>query len=208
MEGELLESEFSRPGRVYFAVKPTALRRAVNTLFDKLGARFMTISAIDHGLDIELLHHFSLGKVVITIRTTYPKETSKADSIVDMIPAANLIEREITDLFGITFTGHPNPERLILPNDWPPENRPLRKPVEGSLPPIARNPAENLLTTGYLTGLPSYVRRRREKAGLPSTPPGIGSDANSLPRFQELIKLTGYDGRAGFSWERKKLRYG
>ncbi len=77
------------------------------------------------GDDVELLYHFYPGQGV-TLRVRC--ETQEAPSLTPSLPAANWYEREIHDLLGIVFTGHPHLDPLLLSRDWdgPPPLRPER----------------------------------------------------------------------------------
>jgi NADH-quinone oxidoreductase subunit C len=62
------------------------------------------------------------NRVRLKVRTA---DTDGVDSVTGVWPAANWLEREVFDLFGIHFHGHPDLRRLLLPPDW--EGYPLRK---------------------------------------------------------------------------------
>ncbi len=60
------------------------------------------------------------------LRLKIPLATEQsAASLVNIWPTANWLEREIFDMFGITFSGHPDLKRILLPEEW--QGHPLRK---------------------------------------------------------------------------------
>jgi len=67
----------------------------------------------------------------IRLRVMLEDASPAVETIVSVWPSANYYEREIFDLFGVRFDGHPNLRRIMMPEDW--QGHPLRKdyPVEG-----------------------------------------------------------------------------
>jgi NADH-quinone oxidoreductase subunit C len=80
-------------------------------------------------LSYSLLSHRLKQRIRIVARLD--GDTPTIDSITGVWPAANFYEREVFDLFGVTFAGHPRLTRIMMPDNW--NGHPLRKdyPVEG-----------------------------------------------------------------------------
>jgi NADH-quinone oxidoreductase subunit C len=80
-------------------------------------------------LSYHILSH--IYKERIRLRVMVDGESPAVESISAVWPAADFYEREVFDLFGIRFEGHPNLKRIMMPDEW--QGHPLRKdyPVEG-----------------------------------------------------------------------------
>ena len=67
----------------------------------------------------------------VRLKVRLNSSSPNVDSLTSIWPGANYFEREVFDLFGVRFAGHPYLRRILMPEDW--EGHPLRKdyPVEG-----------------------------------------------------------------------------
>ena len=115
--------------RLYIEVDPHSIPETTQFLSGQLGARFQTASAVDAPQKIEVLYHWALDGVglVVTVRTRVDRNHPEMPSIAPLCPAAHWIEREMWELMGITFAGHPDLRHLLLQDDWPAGKFPLRR---------------------------------------------------------------------------------
>jgi len=127
--GDKVKVENTRPHRLFVTVNRDDALEVVKFLNEKHGLTYVsTITGLDAEEHYEVIYHFLLENTVLNLRAVVPKEENPwVDSIVQVIPGADLYEREIKDLLGIFPKGHPNPSRQTLPDDWPEDEYPLRK---------------------------------------------------------------------------------
>jgi len=115
------------------------IRRACEILREGAGTKFNFLSDLTC-VDVfpseprfeviyNLLSHSRKERVRLVAKV--PGGDPSIESLMGLWASANFFEREVFDLFGVRFLGHPNLRRIMMPEDW--EGHPLRKdyPVEG-----------------------------------------------------------------------------
>lgn len=149
----------AEPGALVAEVPPENLLRMLGDAQNAEGPgyrRLVDLTAVDHGIDADP-HRFEMvywlgrleGDFSLRVRVALekpscdsqsesqeeaPEGVVEVDSIVSLWSSANWLEREVFDLFGIVFRGHPDLRRLLLPSNF--EGAPLRKdyPRQPDLP--------------------------------------------------------------------------
>ena len=103
------------------------LKTDQQTHFDYL----FCLTGVDWGKELGVVYHLesTIHRHILVVKVqTTDREDPVFDSVQDIWPTANFHEREVFDLFGIKFKGHPNLKRLFMPEDW--KGFPLRKDYE------------------------------------------------------------------------------
>jgi NADH-quinone oxidoreductase subunit C len=140
-------------GTVYFReratleVDPARIRSVLATLRSK-GYRFLaSVHGVDHypeeprlGVVYELLDMSRVDRVTVKLRV--PTDAPNVESVTADWPTADHQEREIYDMFGVVFDGHPDLRRILMPEDY--EGHPQRRdfPIGGEPVIFTRNEAK------------------------------------------------------------------
>jgi NADH-quinone oxidoreductase subunit C len=115
--------------RLYFAVKNDDIKEVAQYLSNNMKCRLSTATATELYNGIEVLYHFSLdetGEYFCPRVLINDKKKPKMFSITPIVKGAEWIEREMYDLFGIDFVGHPRKELLLTGNHPEGLRQPLR----------------------------------------------------------------------------------
>jgi Ni,Fe-hydrogenase III component G len=138
----LTEAQRPEPHRLDVALSsPTDLVPMVVGLRVKRLGYLSAITGCDLGPEadqLEVLYHFCVAGAVITLRLRIPREGGSVPTLSNVIPSAEVYERELSEMFGITVTGLRQPHRLYLPDDWPEGVYPLRKDFDSQAVPVQR----------------------------------------------------------------------
>ena len=131
----MLDAKFDR-GELTLTIAAGEIRSAAATVQAAGYNFFEDMTAVDwfpSSPRFQLSYHIvsHSHKERIRLRVMLDGAAPVVDSITPVWPSANFYEREVFDLFGIVFEGHPNLCRIMMPDDW--QGHPLRKdyPVEG-----------------------------------------------------------------------------
>ncbi len=118
-------------------INPASIVAVCGFLKEEQGfVRLSGITAVDWlpadpRFEVVYFLHSLEKKVRFRLKCWLPESACEIDSVTGVWRAANWYEREVFDMFGIAFRGHPDLRRILMPTDW--EGNPLRKdyPVHG-----------------------------------------------------------------------------
>jgi NADH-quinone oxidoreductase subunit C len=134
--GSVLETEFFRD-QASLHVDPGSVRAVLGLLRDQHGYRaLMSVHGVDYypheprlGVHYQLLDMSKVDRIAVKLRV--PLAEAVVESVTDDWPTANHQEREVYDMFGVEFEGHPDLRRILMPEDY--EGHPQRRdfPIGG-----------------------------------------------------------------------------
>lgn len=134
--GGAVRSTMHFRGKARIEVAPESIVTVLAKLRDRGFTSLMSVHGVDYypeeprlGVQYELLDMKALDRVTVTLRVAL--DAPNVPSVTPDWPTANHQEREIYDMFGVVFEGHPDPRRILMPEDY--EGHPQRRdfPIGG-----------------------------------------------------------------------------
>jgi NADH-quinone oxidoreductase subunit C len=131
----VLDTEFHR-GRAVLVINPAKVRPVLEHLQGKGYSFLASLHGVDYypqeprlGVLYELLDMRRVDRISVKARVSTAEPA--IDSVVELFPGAEFPEREVFDMFGVVFDGHPDLRRILMPEDY--EGYPQRRdfPVGG-----------------------------------------------------------------------------
>jgi NADH-quinone oxidoreductase subunit C len=112
-------------GEAWISLEARNLHGVLSYLKQNGFTRLSAISGVDVGKELELIYHVFSESYYVNIRVSVPKKGLEIRTVTGIYPGANLFEREVHEMLGVFFQGHPNLEMLFLNENSP--HTPLRK---------------------------------------------------------------------------------
>ena len=128
--GQLLRAEIDDADALQVHVAPEALLEVCCFLSEEAQPPYPYLSdafGADYEDHLQVLCHLfraETGEGAL-VRSDLPREDAVLPTLTGLYNTAKWAEREIAEMFGVTFEGHPDPRKLLLPDDW--AGYPLRK---------------------------------------------------------------------------------
>ena len=140
-----VSSQQPQTNRLDIDIKTEDLQKAVKILIDNEWGYLSAIVGVDRPEkptegeetapetqgEIEILYSFCEGEAIVSLRIMVPYDNPVVDTICTLIPSATLYEREMIEMFGLEIKDTPDTNKLLLPDDWPEGQYPLRKSFKG-----------------------------------------------------------------------------
>lgn len=128
IKDKIQEAVLTAPRRIQVKVQREYLNAVLTFLKNQLGFTHLgTISGADLGENFEVVYHMSNASATVNVRILTPRSDPRIPSVCAVIPGAILYERELQDMFGLVVENIPDPRPLLLADDWPAGQYPLRK---------------------------------------------------------------------------------
>ncbi|MCF8331114.1 MAG: NADH-quinone oxidoreductase subunit C [Bacteroidales bacterium] len=127
--GDILDVRQHNEQRNTLNIKPEALLKISNELYSEKKYRFIIASGLHSMNGFEIYYHFSNDQSgeIINLHVLLPDKDPEIGSLTGLFSASEWIEREMHELLGINFKGHPNLVPLLSEGNWPKGTYPYRK---------------------------------------------------------------------------------